>query len=106
MEKLGLILLTVVAGMCNGFQPPVNAALGRYVGIIEADTLFVTQVTEAALFDGPSPHLIAEATSIAEGDADLHANANSRSPFNDFVHDSVNETLKLGKVCSAFIKKP
>ena len=34
MEKLGLILLTVAAGMCNGFQAPVNAALGRYVGII------------------------------------------------------------------------
>jgi transporter family-2 protein len=42
MEKLGLILLTVAAGMCNGFQPPVNAALGRYVGIIESSFISFT----------------------------------------------------------------
>ena len=42
MERLGLILLTVVAGMCNGFQPPVNAALGRYVGVVESSLISFT----------------------------------------------------------------
>ena len=39
MEKLGLIVLAIFAGMCNGFQAPVNAALGRFVGVVESSCI-------------------------------------------------------------------
>jgi transporter family-2 protein len=39
MEKLGLIFLAIFAGMSNGFQAPVNAALGRYVGVVESSCI-------------------------------------------------------------------
>jgi transporter family-2 protein len=39
MEKLGLIFLAIVAGMSNGFQAPVNAALGRFVGVVESSCI-------------------------------------------------------------------
>jgi transporter family-2 protein len=39
MEKLGLIFLAIFAGMSNGFQAPVNAALGRFVGIVESSCI-------------------------------------------------------------------
>ncbi|MGD2037598.1 MAG: DMT family transporter [Desulfobacterales bacterium] len=39
MEKLGLIVLAVFAGMSNGFQAPINAALGKFVGIVESSCI-------------------------------------------------------------------
>jgi transporter family-2 protein len=42
MEKLGLIVLALFAGMCNGFQAPVNAALGRFVGVVESSCISFT----------------------------------------------------------------
>jgi transporter family-2 protein len=39
MGKLGLIFLAIFAGMSNGFQAPVNAALGRFVGIVESSCI-------------------------------------------------------------------
>jgi transporter family-2 protein len=42
MEKLGLIVLAVFAGMCNGFQAPVNAALGKFVGVVESSCISFT----------------------------------------------------------------
>jgi transporter family-2 protein len=39
MEKLGLIILTIFAGMSNGFQAPINAALGRFVGVFESSCI-------------------------------------------------------------------
>jgi transporter family-2 protein len=39
MEKLGLIFLAIFAGMSNAFQAPVNAALGRFVGIVESSCI-------------------------------------------------------------------
>lgn len=39
MEKLGLIFLAIFAGMSNGFQAPVNAALGRFVGVVESSCI-------------------------------------------------------------------
>ena len=39
MEKLGLIILTIFAGMSNGFQAPVNAALGRFVGVFQSSCI-------------------------------------------------------------------
>ncbi len=36
MEKLGLIFLAIFAGMSNAFQAPVNAALGKFVGVVES----------------------------------------------------------------------
>lgn len=39
MEKLGLIILAIFAGFCNAFQAPVNAALGRFVGIVESSCI-------------------------------------------------------------------
>lgn len=39
MEKLGLIILAVFAGFCNAFQAPVNAALGRFVGVVESSCI-------------------------------------------------------------------
>ena len=39
MQKLWLIILTIVAGMSNGFQAPVNAALGRFVGVVESSCI-------------------------------------------------------------------
>jgi len=42
MEKLGLIVLAIFAGMCNGFQAPVNAALGKFVGVVESSCISFT----------------------------------------------------------------
>ena len=39
MEKLGLIFLAIFAGMSNGFQAPVNAALGKFVGVVESSCI-------------------------------------------------------------------
>ena len=39
MEKLGLIFLAIFAGMSNAFQAPVNAALGRFVGVFESSCI-------------------------------------------------------------------
>ena len=39
MEKLGLIFLAIFAGLSNGFQAPVNAALGRFVGVVESSCI-------------------------------------------------------------------
>lgn len=39
MEKLGLIFLAIFAGMSNAFQAPVNAALGRFVGVVESSCI-------------------------------------------------------------------
>lgn len=39
MEKLGLIILAIFAGFCNAFQAPVNAALGRFVGVVESSCI-------------------------------------------------------------------
>ncbi len=39
MEKIGLIFLAIFAGMSNGFQAPVNAALGRFVGVVESSCI-------------------------------------------------------------------
>jgi len=39
MEKLSLIFLAIFAGMSNGFQAPVNAALGRFVGVVESSCI-------------------------------------------------------------------
>ena len=42
MEKVGLIVLAIFAGMCNGFQAPVNAALGKFVGVVESSCISFT----------------------------------------------------------------
>ena len=42
MEKLGLIFLAIFAGMSNGFQAPVNAALGKFVGVFESSFISFT----------------------------------------------------------------
>jgi transporter family-2 protein len=42
MGKLGLIFLAIFAGMSNGFQAPVNAALGRFVGVVESSCISFT----------------------------------------------------------------
>ena len=42
MGKLGLIFLAVFAGMSNAFQAPVNAALGRFVGVVESSCISFT----------------------------------------------------------------
>ena len=42
MGKLGLIVLAIFAGMCNGFQAPVNAALGKFVGVVESSCISFT----------------------------------------------------------------
>ena len=39
MEKLGLIILTIFAGMSNAFQAPVNAALGKFVGVFQSSCI-------------------------------------------------------------------
>ena len=39
MEKLGFIVLAVFAGMGNGFQAPINAALGKFVGVVESSCI-------------------------------------------------------------------
>ena len=39
MGKLGLIFLAIFAGMSNAFQAPINAALGRYVGVVESSCI-------------------------------------------------------------------
>jgi transporter family-2 protein len=42
MDNLGLILLAVFAGMCNAFQAPVNAALGKFTGVFESSCISFT----------------------------------------------------------------
>ena len=42
MEKLGLIFLAIFAGMSNGFQAPVNAALGKFTGVFESSCISFT----------------------------------------------------------------
>jgi transporter family-2 protein len=42
MEKLGLIFLAIFAGMSNAFQAPVNAALGKFVGVVESSCISFT----------------------------------------------------------------
>ena len=42
MEKIGLIFLAIFAGMSNGFQAPVNAALGKFVGVFESSCISFT----------------------------------------------------------------
>jgi bacterial/archaeal transporter family-2 protein len=42
MDKLGLIFLAIFAGMSNAFQAPVNAALGRFVGVVESSCISFT----------------------------------------------------------------
>ena len=42
MEKLALIFLAVFAGMCNAFQAPVNAALGKFTGVFESSCISFT----------------------------------------------------------------
>ena len=42
MEKIALILLAVFAGMCNAFQAPVNAALGKFTGVFESSCISFT----------------------------------------------------------------
>ena len=42
MEKLGLIFLAIFAGMSNAFQAPVNAALGKFVGVVESSFISFT----------------------------------------------------------------
>ena len=42
MEKLVLIFLAVFAGMCNAFQAPVNAALGKFTGVFESSCISFT----------------------------------------------------------------
>jgi transporter family-2 protein len=39
MDKIGLIILAIFAGMSNGFQAPVNAALGKFVGVVESSCI-------------------------------------------------------------------
>ena len=39
MGKLGLIFLAIFAGMSNAFQAPINAALGRFVGVVESSCI-------------------------------------------------------------------
>jgi len=39
MEKLGLIILAIFAGFSNAFQAPVNAALGKFVGVVESSCI-------------------------------------------------------------------
>jgi transporter family-2 protein len=42
MDKLTLILLAIAAGLSNGFQAPINAALGKYTGAIESSCISFT----------------------------------------------------------------
>jgi transporter family-2 protein len=42
MDKLALIMLAVFAGMCNAFQAPVNAALGKFTGVFESSCISFT----------------------------------------------------------------
>ena len=42
MEKLALVLLALFAGMCNAFQAPVNAALGKFTGVFESSCISFT----------------------------------------------------------------
>lgn len=42
MDKLTFILLTIAAGLSNGFQAPINAALGKYTGPIESSCISFT----------------------------------------------------------------
>jgi transporter family-2 protein len=39
MEKIGFIVLAVFAGMGNSFQAPINAALGKFVGVVESSCI-------------------------------------------------------------------
>ena len=47
MDKIGLIILAIFAGMSNGFQAPINAALGKFVGVFESSCI---SFSVAALF--------------------------------------------------------
>ena len=49
MEKLGLIFLAIFAGFSNAFQAPVNAALGRFVGVVESSFISFTVGTLSLL---------------------------------------------------------
>jgi len=42
MEKATFVLLAIIAGMSNGFQAPINAALGRYTGVVESSFISFT----------------------------------------------------------------
>jgi len=42
MGKLALIFLAIFAGMSNAFQAPINAALGRFVGVVESSCISFT----------------------------------------------------------------
>ena len=42
MDKFTLILLAIAAGLSNGFQAPINAALGKYTGAIESSCISFT----------------------------------------------------------------
>ena len=42
MEKLVFVLITIAAGMCNAFQAPINAALGKYTGTVESSCISFT----------------------------------------------------------------
>lgn len=49
MEKLPFVLLALAAGMSNGFQAPINAALSKYTGVLESSCISFT-VGALALF--------------------------------------------------------
>jgi transporter family-2 protein len=53
MGKLGLIFLAIFAGMSNGFQAPVNAALGRFVGIVESSCMVAGKGSILKIVDSP-----------------------------------------------------
>jgi len=42
MDKFTFILLAIAAGLSNGFQAPINAALGKYTGAIESSCISFT----------------------------------------------------------------
>ncbi len=42
MMKLVYVLCALGAGICNGFQAPVNAALSRFIGVVESSCVSFT----------------------------------------------------------------
>jgi transporter family-2 protein len=42
MEKLTFVLITIAAAAANGFQAPINAALGKYTGTVESSCISFT----------------------------------------------------------------
>lgn len=42
MDKFTFILLAIAAGLSNGFQAPINAALGKYTGAVESSCISFT----------------------------------------------------------------